>query len=140
MSLRQKMEGTPLVGDLHGPISCDVKHPEWPAEVYVRQMRGSDRRLYEKMLLKMQPELALAGAEISTADAWEIRPFLICRCLVTEKNERLFDNEDQQWIDDNLPGSVIAELSDAAIEFNRLGGKAVMDEQKNSESGTPSTS
>jgi hypothetical protein len=140
MSLREKMEATPIVGALDGPVSCSFDHPAWPDKVYVRQLKGADLRLYERLLLSIQPELAIAGAAINTVDAWEIRPFLVCRCLVDESNTRLFDNDDQKWIDENLPGKAIVELSDAAIKFNGLGASAVADEQKNSESGTPSDS
>ena len=140
MSLRQEMESTPIVGSLSEPIQCEVNHPAWPAQVYVRQLCGSDLRAYEKILAKTQKETGADAIEVSTVDAWDILTFLVCRSLVDADNNRLFDNDDQQWIDDNLPGAVIVQISGIAIEFNGLNATAVADEQKNSESGTPSDS
>lgn len=140
MSLRKEMEATPIVGSLSEPIECAVNHPSWPKQVYVRQLCGSDLRAYEKLLAKVQASSGSTEIEVSATEAWDILTFLACRCLADESNKRLFDNEDQQWIDDNLPGAVIVQVSQIAIEFNGLKETAVMDEQKNSESGPPSDS
>ena len=140
MSLRKDMEATPIVGSLSGPIECEVNHPKWPKQVFIRQLCGSDLRAYEKLVVSIQAALGGDGVDVTAPEAWDILTFMVCRCLADASNKRLFDNEDQQWIDDNLPGSVIVQLSSVAIEFNDLKSNSVADEQKNFESGIPSDS
>ena len=141
MSLRQEMESTPIVGDLL-EVKCEVNHPAWPERVFVRQFRGSDQRKYETYGYQVTGGKELAEDDIASRidTIWSLKPFLVCLCLAGEDGKRLFEDGDAGWIEENLSGALITEVSDAAATFNRLGAAAAMEEQKNSESGIPSDS
>lgn len=141
MSLRKEMEATPIVGELV-PVDCKVNHPAWPAKVFVRTMRGSDRRKYDNFGFQVTGGKELGEDDVAAKidSYWALKPFLVCLCLVGEDGARLFEDGDEEWIEANLSGSLIAIVSDAAAKLNKLTPEEVVAEQKNSESGTPSNS
>lgn len=141
MSLRKEMEGTPVVGEVDGPVpGCAVNHPSWPEEIYVRQMSVPERKKYDAYGYKLLggKELEEDGVDVETL--WGLKPYLVCKFACDKQGNRLFDDGDDGWIEATLPGHVVVAIAEAAAEFNKLTPSSLKEATKNSESGKPTDS
>lgn len=82
-----------------------VEIPEWGETVYVRGMTAGERDWFDRA----------ARAE---GGAGSLRAGLVCRCVVDENGERLFEPSDEAAIAE-LPAQVVEKL---ALEILRLSG------------------
>ncbi len=55
---------------------------------------------------------------------------LLVRSLCDEAGTRIFANEDAAWLADNTDSKLLAEMFDAAVEFNRIGKAGEEDAKK----------
>lgn len=109
-----------------------VEVPGWPGGgVFVRQMTGVDR---DRMDCE---ERKRRGDDPDSPDPFALvnyRARLLTKCLVNESGERIFRDDDAEWLG-NQPNPILERLTDKALELNHITDSALEEAEKNSESG-----
>ena len=108
--------------------TVEVEVPEADAIFRLREMSGTDRDKFEVSAFKEDKD----GKR--SVDPLYLRARLVALCLVGEDNVRLYADDEIHMLSDNASASVIGKLAAAAQTLNALGGDAVEDAAKNSES------
>lgn len=101
----------------------DVDVPEWGFAVRFQSWSAKDLDDHEADCAKRRlpgDKFDMAGLRIAT----------LGRSLVNADGSKMFTNGDLETLADKN-GAVIRRLADEAMKFNRIGEKAVEDEEKN---------
>jgi hypothetical protein len=97
-----------------------VPVPEWGGEIILRSLTGMERDEFETSLF--------VDGKFANKN---LRARLLVRCIVDEKGQRIFSNEDSGDLGQRN-GAVLDRLYDIANELSGIGKKALDDATKNS--------
>ena len=100
-----------------------VKVPEWGGEVYVLAMSGTERDAYEAEYMAM-PEKARAV---------NMRARMAARVIVNDKGDRLFTDDDINWLGDQ-PASALERIFIVAMKLAGMTKDDAEELEKNSPS------
>lgn len=105
-----------------------VTVPEWGGDVLISEMTGAQRDAFEAFRAAIPRK---DGVMVHTKN---LRQFAVAQCLVNEKRERLF-NDDQATEIGEKNSTVIDRLFDICDRMNKLTDTYLEETEKNSESG-----
>jgi hypothetical protein len=110
-----------LAADDMGLLKLSV--PEWGGDVYIRVMTVGERDAYENEWQRKRD----TGVD-------DFRTKFLVRCLVDEKGNRLFDNNDVMRLSQKS-ARVMNRVWLAAMEHNNLSDQSIEELAKNSDPG-----
>jgi len=106
--------------------TVDVEVPEWGGTVRVRALNGRERDAFEASCMKERRD---GTTEFVTRN---MRAKLVALCLVDEKGQRLFGEEDIAALGKKA-AKPLAQVFDAATKLNGLSGEDVKSLEGNSD-------
>jgi hypothetical protein len=104
--------------------TVDVEFADLGFAYRLREMSGTERDKYEISAFK-----EIDGKR--TVDALYLRARLIAFCMVNEKGERLYADDEIELLSNAVSASVLGKLFEAAQKLNSLDASAVDGAEKN---------
>lgn len=106
-----------------------IEPPGWPGKVIVQEMTAAQRERFGFWAAEVTKDGQPTGK-----DAWKMRLTLCVMCMVDEKGDRLFKDNEIELIGERSSTAIVA-ISDVAGKLSRLGPNVVQEAVGNSSGG-----
>lgn len=118
--------------DLHSDL---YQIPEWDVTVLVKSMSARQRANYASILsaggINGMDADAMASTALSKVESLWGNMLVAC-CYDPETNERVFTDDDLEWLMDEKSGEIVGNLATKCLEVSGLSGDSADDSGKDS--------